>query len=531
MLPCNPTVPSQHYTAEACFACKTKKRKCDKQFPACSRCRRVDQECLYGIAADGVYGKIVPVTDKGPGRASPYHPSLSLEKPSPPTSEWGSCRRCNRLKKQCDKALPSCSRCTRLGAVCVYDRLQRRRLLSSQHVFSLDAPSLSLVPLRLSYPVESKSYIPSLVHSFQERMGLSTLVVETDSLAHHLRSSWIRHAMVDPCLMHATLYAASAHLDTLRDTAAGSPVVNSITLYHQTETIAAVNKRVSSGNVLDDATIASVLLLVITGSLQKDNGATEAHRHGLLHMVSMRGGLEKLGFDGFLARMIQMNMVLPAVVFDQLDGFVVDGMYSPAAWSKLPGLTLDRLGQSTSGSPAVKFHMTAIFAHIWELLLAVDCGEDGKGQYLFDFATARFILDGEWPWHETLPDMSKPETAMVRACQVSLRILRYLLDDRLLPPQRTEQLVAMVEEMKSHITTTDSATWLWYAPHANLWVTTLGLAVSEDVQGRLWFLMHERCVVMSMKATQPAPHEMVWACYRWLRQLIRARATVLSAPV
>jgi hypothetical protein len=53
----------------------------------------------------------------------------------------------------------------RLGAVCVYDRLQRRRLFSSQHVFSLDAPSMSLVPLRLSYPVESKSYIPSLVHS------------------------------------------------------------------------------------------------------------------------------------------------------------------------------------------------------------------------------------------------------------------------------------------------------------------------------------------------------------------------------
>jgi hypothetical protein len=167
--------------------------------------------------------------------------------------------------------------------------------------------------------------------------------------------------------------------------------------------------------------------------------------------------------------------------------------------------------------------MTAIFAHIWELLLAVDCGADANGQYLFDFATARFILDGEWPRHETLPHMSKAETAMVKACQVSLRILRHLLDDRQALPRRTEQLVVMVEKMKSHISATDSAAWLLYAPHANLWVTTLGLAISEDVQGRLWFLMHERCVVMSMKATQPAPHEMVWACYRWLRQLIQAR--------
>jgi hypothetical protein len=85
-----------------------------------------------------------------------------------------------------------------------------------------------------------------------------------------------------------------------------SLIANPVTLYHQTETIAAVNARIPSGHVLNDATVASVLLLVITGSLQKDNGATEAHRRGLLRIVSVRGGLEKLGFDGFLARMIQM---------------------------------------------------------------------------------------------------------------------------------------------------------------------------------------------------------------------------------
>ncbi|KAJ0419797.1 hypothetical protein BJY00DRAFT_285542 [Aspergillus carlsbadensis] len=532
MLASSSTTRPQHYTAEACFACKTKKRKCDKLFPACSRCKRVDHQCLYGIAADGLYGTIVPVAKKELcGVSRPDDQSHNLDNAPLPSSEWGSCRRCHRLKKQCNKAFPSCSRCTRLGAPCAYEKLQRRRLLSSQHVFSLDGPSMSSLALRVSYPVESKEYIPSLVYSFQERMGLLTLAVETDSLAHHLRASWIQYALADPCLMHATLYTASAHLDTLRNTIAGSPTPNYVTLYHQSETVAAVNRRIASGTLLDDATIASVLLLVVTGSLQKDNGATEAHRRGLLNMVAVRGGLEKLGFEGFLARMIQMNMVLPAVVFDQLDGFTLEGMYSPAASSNLPGLTLDRLEQSTSGTPAVRFHMTAIFTHVWELLLAVDCGGDGNGQYAFDFSTARFILDGEWPWYDTRPYLPKTEAAIVRACQVSLRILRYLLDDRLPPPDRTDQLVAMVEEMKSHISATDSAAWLRYAPHANLWVTTLGLAVSEDVQGRLWFLMHERCVVMPMKATQPAPHETVWACYRWLRQLIQARSAAWTAAV
>ncbi|KAL4789311.1 hypothetical protein BDV19DRAFT_374326 [Aspergillus venezuelensis] len=238
----NSTLPHQCYTAEACFACKSKKRKCDKQFPACSRCRKVDQECLYGIAADGVYGKIVPATNKDLSRASSSRGPQDLKKPSPSAS----CCRCNRLKKLCDKVLPSCSRCTRLGASCVYDRLERRRLLSSLHLFSLDAPPVSVVPLRLPYPVDCKPYIPSLVQLFQDRMGLTELAVESDSLAHHLRSSWIRHAMADPCLFHATLYAASAQLDTLRDmTAAGSAAPNPVTLYHQTETIAAVNRRIA----------------------------------------------------------------------------------------------------------------------------------------------------------------------------------------------------------------------------------------------------------------------------------------------
>ncbi|KAL6233055.1 hypothetical protein BDW75DRAFT_7322 [Aspergillus navahoensis] len=523
----SPTATAQKYTAEACFACKIKKRKCDKQLPACSRCSRVDQQCLYGIGANGVYGTIVPITETklSKPRYISNHLPPAWEHASPPTAGWGSCRRCNKLKKRCDKAYPSCSRCKRLDAPCAYERLQRLRLFSTQHLFSLDSPLTDMIPLKPPYPVESRPYIPSLVQSFQERMGLSALAVEVDSLAYHLRRSWIRHALDDPCLFHATLYAASAQLDALRDTAAaGIAAPNPVTLYHQTETIMAVKSEIASGAVLSDDTIAAVLLLVITGSLQKDDGATEVHRSGLLRMVAVRGGLEKLGFDGLLARMIQMNMVLPAVVFDRLDAFGVDGMYSPAASSNLPDLALESLRQRLRGNPSVRFHMTAIFAHVRELLLAVD-REDGEDrEYHFDFASARFILDGEGPWSDSLPAMSKSEAAMVGACQGSLRILRYLLDDRLPPPQRTETLATMVEELKSHISASDPESWLRYAPHANLWVTTLGLAVSEDVQGRLWFLMHERCVVMSIKATQPAPHEMVWACYRWMRQLIQARS-------
>ncbi|KAL2824202.1 hypothetical protein BJY01DRAFT_167119 [Aspergillus pseudoustus] len=523
---------AQEYTAESCLACKTKKRKCDKQLPACSRCMKGGQQCLYGNNAGGVYGELVPLTDNKPSNLRSNSP-LSEFRPDaqpPPTAARGSCRRCGKLKKRCDKAYPSCSRCKRLDSPCVYERLQRLRMFSFEHLLYLD-----LIPLKVSYPVEAKPHIPALVKSFQERMGLAELAVEVDSLAYHLRSSWIRHALTDPGLFHATVYTASAQLDTLRETTEPPGLMNPVTLYHQTKAIAAVNSQIASGgtDMVGDATIAAVLLLVITGSLQKDTTATEVHRLGLLRMVAMRGGLEKLGFEGFLARMIEMNMVLPAVVFDQLDTFVLNSIdYSLPAAGNLPALSLERLAQGTSGSLSVRTHMTAIFAHIWELLLAVDCAREDTSnrEDRFDFATARFILDEHQEptpaGDSSLLEISNSENAMVWACEVSLRILRYLLDTRLPPPQQQPTdttLITMVEELKSHMAASDPEPWLKYAPHANLWVTTLGMAVSEEVQGRLWFLMHERCVVMSMKTTQPAAHEMVWECYRWIRELILAR--------
>lgn len=97
----------------------------------------------------------------------------------------------------------------------------------------------------------------------QEQTGLAALQVEVNSIAYHLRSSWIRHALTDPCLFHATLYTASAEMDAMRGTQ--GTTTNYATLYHQTNTIRLLNRRLVHGGLMDDATIASVLLLVISG--------------------------------------------------------------------------------------------------------------------------------------------------------------------------------------------------------------------------------------------------------------------------
>jgi hypothetical protein len=140
----------------------------------------------------------------------------------------------------------------------------------------------------------------------------------SNSLACHLKTTWMRHAFTDPCLFHATLYTASAHLDASR-----GETNNIVTLFHHTEIIRLLNQRLThSGTELDDTTIAAVVPLayfevepcpccassVVTNDVNQfvnsNFQSSQAHKQGMLQMVKVKGGLEKLGFDGFLAGLI-----------------------------------------------------------------------------------------------------------------------------------------------------------------------------------------------------------------------------------
>jgi hypothetical protein len=223
-------------------------------------------------------------------------------------------------------------------------------------------------------------------------------------------------------------------------------------------------------------------------------------------------------------------MVLPAVVFNRLDAFSTEELDSPTALDNLPSLALDRLRAGTKGNTVVRSYMTTVFEYIMELLVWVDGGKNEMGGHQYEFFAVRNKLDEEWPWsHDNLSDnISSSEDAMMRSCLASLRMLRYLLDDRL-PPQ-SDTLSRAMEEMGEHVAVSDPTTWLKYAPQANSWVIMLGLAASQDVQGRLWFLMNERCVLMSMKAIKPPIHRKFWSCYHWTKQLIHARSAMWTGP-
>ncbi|KAJ5367889.1 C6 zinc finger domain protein [Penicillium cataractarum] len=120
---------------------------------------------------------------------------------------------------------------------------------------SLDIDRLNAaVPL----PVESQPHMPMLIHSFIETFGMDPLPVDSGSLAFLLKTTWIQQALADPCALHTTLYAASAHLDAFR----GAKNSN-MTLYHYTIALRLLKEKMNDPDaVYREAFMACVAPLV-----------------------------------------------------------------------------------------------------------------------------------------------------------------------------------------------------------------------------------------------------------------------------
>ncbi|KAL6228900.1 hypothetical protein BDW75DRAFT_235585 [Aspergillus navahoensis] len=343
------------------------------------------------------------------------------------------------------------------------------------------------------YPIAFQDHIPMLLRFFQDKMGLLPFQVKEYTLASYLRSSWISSALTDPCLFHATLFSASVQLDALT----GVEWSNHATLYHQSNTVRLVRSRLATlTGTLDDATVASTLLLAIHGSIRFDEASTEIHRRGLLQMVATRGGLGNLGFEGFLSELIQNSMAFLAIIFDQPDPFPLPEWAefdAPLLPHTLIFLALQ--GLSRSPSPTLTLYLHDLFLDIQDLMQTRPC--------------------------HTASSLSKKELALLRTCLLSGTILAYLLDTRLQwSDQRMAQLLATLE---SEINTTERATWFEHCPEAVLWISAVGAAMSKDLDRRKAFILNEKCVASSIRPTQPPVHIASWFGYRWMKDMRLAR--------
>ncbi|KAL5044720.1 hypothetical protein BDW71DRAFT_215555 [Aspergillus fruticulosus] len=354
-----------------------------------------------------------------------------------------------------------------------------------------------------------------------DKQGLSPFRVEPYSLAYYLRSTWISHALADPCLLHATLFSASAQLDSLT----GARQSSYATLYHQFNAVRLVRSRLTmvALNSPDDATVASVLLLAIHGSLQIDRESTEVHRQGLLRIVATRGGLDKLGFNGFLAQLTQGSLSFLAITFDQPEPFPVPQCEAPLGPHNLICLVLD--GSNKSPNEQLRHRLFNLFRDIQHLVREA-CTDSETLPSATTNPHMLSLLDRLWSEAAPAlsgqpPAISKKELALLRACSISGRVLAYLLDDRVLWSE--QQLDQFLEELEDAIDTTERATWLKHGPEANIWVAVMGAAMCKDINARASFILKENCVASAVRGTDWSRYVAARFCYRWLKDRRLAR--------
>ncbi|CEL11141.1 hypothetical protein ASPCAL14246 [Aspergillus calidoustus] len=289
----------------SCSLCALKKRKCDRAYPVCSRCFRSkrEKECIYDNPSDKRVAK-----------------SLSAQRSEPgPLRSTGACERCRTRKRACDREYPACSSCKRLGIPCEYNKpaarqlthglitqaqqaLFGRRLLSS----SQGIDNLQLMP---QYPIPARNHFPLLIHHY----CVASLLPEShrlpNSLTTHLHTTWMIRAMADPCLFHATLFCASAHLDLLQ----GKPH-SRMTVFHQSCAMMALRERLKGGKISYE-TAATALALVYYNMTAFDTETALIHKQGILQMlvINKDRGPDFMG----LAGLVNLILLGVAVVMNQ----------------------------------------------------------------------------------------------------------------------------------------------------------------------------------------------------------------------
>ncbi|KAL2826731.1 hypothetical protein BJY01DRAFT_241301 [Aspergillus pseudoustus] len=450
------------------------------------------------------------------------------------------CETCRQRKRKCDRGVPTCALCIKRGRNCFYPP---HRLIKSQNTAQPDnaspSPSsqawditmnsvfqawaLQSPDVPISYPVPFRWYIPRLLKHFSEGLGVSHVPVAANSTAYHIQTLWLQGAMSDPGLFHATLYAGASHFDLSR-----GERQSSITLYHQAEAIRLINERLSDPKAaVDDRTLVAVTPLALFADLNGDRAAADIHREGLRKLVQMRGGLDRLGFEGLTSVLIQMNNIIYNIAFD----------LPPESLIPLgpPPLSLEKRILRTPSHLLTKIHslrsILSIFKDIHTFKLAFWTQE-------FTPNTPTTLPDTHLAnYTSSMPELGL-ECPVYYCCYLAVTLFRTIASastsDRTgsssSTPSSSSEIDALASELKAALALTDPDLWIRRIPAVFSWVCLVGAAAASDSHSRVWFYFKQASAVrvLNVRGSSSssgggggeAPYlEELWEHFRWLRTL------------
>ncbi|TDZ20757.1 hypothetical protein Cob_v006310 [Colletotrichum orbiculare MAFF 240422] len=134
---------------------------------------------------------------------------------------------------------------------------------------------------------ELTPHIRLLLSQYFNIVGEALYPSELCEPSNVLKMAWFEYMINDKAFFHVSLAVTAATLDFYEHADADSPQC----VYHTTQAIRHVNKRLTGCEKLSDTTIGVVCMLTIQESVRSDLEKYQTHMRGLYSMVDLRGGI------------------------------------------------------------------------------------------------------------------------------------------------------------------------------------------------------------------------------------------------
>ncbi|KAL2825243.1 hypothetical protein BJY01DRAFT_256308 [Aspergillus pseudoustus] len=366
-----------------------------------------------------------------------------------------------------------------------------------------------------------------------------------NSLAVHLRTAWMRHAMVDPCLFHSTLFSASAHIDNLRDSAE-SPR----TTYHSMQTVRLLRQKLDDHNSRGRYEVAGAVLALALFNMRLDRPEIAlTHRRGLMNM------LEFLKGDGthltelvalIKVMLLVFSMIIPPDRECPLSRSYAETYLAPYPPSLAPrpsDLLESTLRRDTDANiPATLTVATgALIQDIFYHIAADFHGMVHNAQVSTTpshphlAASSSHAAENPSLTIEEEPQ-SNTTTRDINLClQSAASIFRSMLATSQQPqPQPQQHPIsapatpatqskesipkASLIRLQKLLRKVGFPSWLQHAPEAYLWICLTAAASAADLTLRGGFIMMSMPVLLALETTELAVTRQTWVYFMWLEQ-------------
>ncbi|KAI4213904.1 MAG: hypothetical protein LQ351_003599 [Letrouitia transgressa] len=148
----------------------------------------------------------------------------------------------------------------------------------------------------------SKSYVPNLLNHYLSHMAVDIPELDYPGSRGSLRSKWFPMVITEASTLNVIVLIAGSHY-AAQTSVQRSPEIL-CRLRH--DALRAIQQSIKScnGDLVSDQVIGAVAKMASYEAMFGTEESYHVHMKGLMRMVNLRGGIETLGLDGLLARML-----------------------------------------------------------------------------------------------------------------------------------------------------------------------------------------------------------------------------------